>query len=214
VTDAGTGPAASDPAEAAAVQRDVDRLAAFSDGVFAIAITLLVLSIEVPDFDEQGFGDAWEAMRPELFSYALSFVVVGVYWKAHHRMFRTLRRVTPRLLNLNLVLLGFVALIPFPTEILGDSGSETPSVVLYAAVLAAAGYASAALWWYLIREQLVTAIAPEQARVTVVRAAIAPTVFALSIPLAFIAPVVAQLFWLMIVVVNVLVNRRFGDQPD
>jgi uncharacterized membrane protein len=205
--------AAGDPAEAAAVQRDVDRLSAFSDGVFAIAITLLVLSIEVPDFDEQSFGDAWEDMWPQLVSYALSFVVVGIYWKSHHRMFRTLRRVTPRLLNLNLLLLGFVALIPFPTEILGNSGSETPAVVLYSSVLAAAGFASTTLWWYLMHDQLVAPVPPDQARATVIRAGIAPTVFALSIPLALVSPVMAQLFWLMIVVANLLVNRRFGAEP-
>ena len=107
-----------------AIQRDVDRLSAFSDGVFAIAITLLVLSIEVPDFDRVSFGDAWDDLYPQLLSYGLSFVVIGVYWKAHHRMFRTLRRVTNRLLNLNLLLLGLVALIPFPTEMLGNSGGS------------------------------------------------------------------------------------------
>jgi uncharacterized membrane protein len=200
-------------AEAAAIQRDVDRLSAFSDGVFAIAITLLVLSIEVPDFDEQSFGDAWESLRPELLSYALSFAVVGVYWKAHHRMFRTLRRVTSHLLNLNLVMLGLVALIPFPTEILGNAGSTTEAVVMYSAVLAAAGFASTALWWYLMREHLVTSVPPARERITVIRAGIAPTVFALSIPLAFVEPVVAQLFWLMIIVANVVVNRRFGAEP-
>jgi uncharacterized membrane protein len=204
------GPPVGEPAEDAATRRDVDRLSAFSDGVFAIAITLLVLSIEAPDFDDQSFGDAFETFRPQLLSYALSFVVIGVYWKAHHRMFRTLRRVTPRLLNLNLLLLGFVALIPFPTEILGNSGSTTEAVVLYAIVLGATGYASTGLWWYLLREQLVAPVPPDVAQATVIRAAIAPTVFVCSIPLAFVEPVLAQLFWLMIVVANLVVSRRFG----
>jgi uncharacterized membrane protein len=200
--------------EQAATQRDVDRLSAFSDGVFAIAITLLVLSIEAPDFDDQSFGDAFETFRPQLLSYALSFVVIGVYWKAHHRMFRTLRRVTPRLLNLNLLLLGFVALIPFPTEILGNSGSTTEAVVLYAIVLGATGYASTLLWWYLLHERLVAHATSDVAQATVIRAAIAPTVFVCSIPLAFVEPVLAQLFWLMIVVANLVVNRRFGAIGD
>jgi uncharacterized membrane protein len=216
VTDGASGEAsdaASEGAaalEQAATQRDVDRLSAFSDGVFAIAITLLVLSIEAPDFDDQSFSDAFETFRPQLLSYALSFVVIGVYWKAHHRMFRTLRRVTPRLLNLNLLLLGFVALIPFPTEILGNSGSTTEAVVLYAVVLGATGYASTLLWWYLLHEQLVATVPGDAAQATVIRAAIAPTVFVCSIPLAFVEPVLAQLFWLMIIVANLVVNRRFG----
>jgi uncharacterized membrane protein len=223
VTDAGADPAedaghpdgpAADPAEAAATQRDVDRLSAFSDGVFAIAITLLVLSIEAPDFDQHGFADAWDDLRPQLISYGLSFVVIGVYWKAHHRMFRTLRRVTPRLLNLNLLLLGFMALIPFPTEVLGNAAGETASVVMYAAVLAAAGYAATALRWYLLSAHLVTPAPPMVERAMVIRAAIAPTVFLVSIPIAFVAPVAAQLFWLMIVVANIVVNRKYGDEDE
>jgi uncharacterized membrane protein len=129
-------------------------------------------------------------------------------------MFRTLKRVTPRLLNLNLLLLGFVALIPFPTEILGDAGSTTEAVVMYSAVLAAAGFSSTGLWRYLLTHDLVASVPPEVARETVIRAAIAPTVFALSIPLALIAPVVAQVFWLTIVVANVAVNRRFGAETE
>jgi uncharacterized membrane protein len=209
-------PAANPPATpaAAAVQRDVDRLAAFSDGVFAIAITLLVLSIDVPDLDEKDFTEVWGVMRSQLLSYALSFVVVGVYWKAHHRMFRSLRRVTGRLLNLNLLMLGFIALIPFPSDVLGNSGTTTGSVVMYSTVLAAAGFAATALWWYLMHEELVDPVPPEVQRATVIRAAIAPTVFLLSIPIAFGSPLVAQLFWLMIVVANIVVNRKYGAEPE
>jgi uncharacterized membrane protein len=196
----------------AAVQRDVDRLSAFSDGVFAIAITLLVLSIEVPDFDRVSFADAWDDLYPQLLSYGLSFVVIGVYWKAHHRMFRTLRRVTNRLLNLNLLLLGLVALIPFPTEMLGNSGGTTASVVMYATVLGAAGYSSTALWWYLHHARLVAPVPPAVAKATVVRAAIAPTVFVCSIPVALVSPVAGEVFWLMILVANLVANRRFGSQ--
>jgi uncharacterized membrane protein len=213
---AGGTPATPDKraAEAAAVQRDVDRLSAFSDGVFAIAITLLVLSIDVPDFDRESFGDAFDTMGPEVFSYALSFIVVGIYWKAHHGMFRTLRRVTPQLLNLNLLLLGFVALIPFPTEILGNAGSTSEAVVMYAVMLAAAGYSSTGLWWYLLHHELVEPVSPDAARVTVIRAGIAPTVFACSVPVAIVSPVAAQLFWLTILPANLVVNRRYGPDED
>lgn len=76
--------------DASAVQRDVDRVVAFSDGVFAIAITLLVLSLNVPHVREKGLGDALKDQLPELFTYGLSFLVIGMYWMSHHRTFRTL----------------------------------------------------------------------------------------------------------------------------
>jgi uncharacterized membrane protein len=90
--------APDDAADAASVQRDVDRLVAFSDGVFAIAITLLVLNIQVPDVSDKNLGDAVADLVPEIFTYALSFVVVGLYWISHHQMFRALQRVDRTLL--------------------------------------------------------------------------------------------------------------------
>src|SRR3954463_12583090 len=107
------------PDDASAVRRDVDRVVAFSDGVFAIAITLLVLSIDVPNVPDDRLNDALRDLLPFVYTYALSFVIVGLYWLAHHRLFRSLERVDRTLLWINLLVLGVVALIPFPTEVLG-----------------------------------------------------------------------------------------------
>lgn len=137
------------PDDASAVRRDVDRVSAFSDGVFAIAITLLVLSIDVPNVPGNRLGDALEDLIPFVFTYLLSFFVVGVYWLAHHRMFRSVRRVDRRLLWLNLLLLSFIALLPFPTEVLGRYGDTTLGTVVYAASIAAVGGAMVLLWRYI-----------------------------------------------------------------
>ena len=135
--------------DAAAVRRDVDRLVAFSDGVFAIAITLLVLSLTVPTVSDKHLGKALQGLLPELFTYGLSFLVVGMFWMAHHRTFRSLVKVDRTLLWINLAVLGFVALLPFPTEILGRYGDTTLGTVVYAAAICAVGTVSVLLWWYM-----------------------------------------------------------------
>jgi uncharacterized membrane protein len=193
--------------DAASVRRDVDRLVAFSDGVFAIAITLLVLNIQVPDVSDENLGDAVSDLVPELFTYALSFVVVGLYWISHHQMFRALQRVDRSLLWLNLALLGFVALLPFPTELLGTYGDTSLATVIYAAAIIAVGSTAAVLWWYINRAGLTARISADLVRMGLLRIAIAPAVFALSIPIALVAPGEAKITWLLIWPANIVLER-------
>jgi len=111
------------------------RIVAFTDGVFAIAITLLVLSLEVPS-DLQASAlhafliDSW----PQLFAYFLSFAVIGRFWIGHHHVFSMLQDFDRRLIVLNLAYLSMIVLVPFPTELLGEYGGGSDAVVLYALV--------------------------------------------------------------------------------
>ncbi len=180
------------PEDAAAVRRDVDRLVAFSDGVFAIAITLLVLSITVPNVSDKHLGKALRDLGPELFTYGLSFLVVGMYWMAHHRMFRSLVKVDRTLLWINLAVLGFVALLPLPTEILGKYGNTTLATVVYAGSIVAVGSFSVLLWWYMNHADLTSPMTTEFVWLNSLRGAIPPAVFALSIPIAFVGPRAGQ----------------------
>ena len=115
------------------------RIVAFTDGVFAIAITLLVLSLDIPP-DLRGADlhdfliDSWR----QFFAYFLSFAVVGQFWIAHHGTFSLLHDFDRRLLALNLVYLSLIVLIPFPTQLLGDYGDRTDAVVRYAAIVGSA----------------------------------------------------------------------------
>jgi uncharacterized membrane protein len=113
-----------------------DRLVALSDGIFAIAMTLLVLDISVPSgLDHTGFrrflGETW----PHLGAYALSFGVISGIWHDHHRIFRLVHRADGLVTRLTLVLLGLVALLPFPTALLADYGGEPAAVAVYAATV-------------------------------------------------------------------------------
>jgi len=180
--------------------RSVDRLVAFSDCVFSIAMTLLVLSLRVPDLVGPDQGERlWATFRdqsPELFSYVLSFAVIGRYWMVHHRTFRLVREADTRLLVLNLCLLGCIALIPYPTEILGRYGDTTVAVVLYSATLALTGVANAALTWHLEHSDLLDPRVTEAYRHHAwVRSVTMPIVFGLAIPIAFIDPTLALVSW-------------------
>lgn len=200
-------------AEARAVQRDVDRLVAFSDGVFAIAITLLVLSLEVPRVPDKKLGEALSDIGPQLFTYALSFVVIGAYWMGHHRMFRSLQRTNQALIWLNLLVLGLVALLPFPTEILGKYADARLGVVIYAAAIGALGTSYLLLWLYMNHAGLSAPISPRDVRIAAIRNAIAPAVFLISIPVAFVDTDLAKWIWILIWPANVIVNHRYGPEP-
>ena len=175
------------------------RILAFTDGVFAIAITLLVLSIEVPaglpgrELTEY-LLDSW----PQLFAYFLSFAVVGNFWMAHHRFFELLHRFDLRLVGINLVYLSLIVLVPFPTELLGDYADRTEAVALYAAVVGT----TALLGWLMIRYTLRGGHVRPEAREAAAASGslLPPLVFYASIPVAFVSPLAAKLVWLALLV--------------
>src|SRR5262249_50817283 len=124
------------------------RLEAFSDGVIAILITIMVLELKVPD------GTGWEALRPlaaTLFSYVLSFIYLGIYWSNHHHMLHTATRINGRILWANLHLLFWLSLIPFGTAWNGQSHFAALPAALYGAVLVMAAIAYIILQTSIIR---------------------------------------------------------------
>jgi uncharacterized membrane protein len=197
--------------------RDLDRVSAFSDGVFAIAITVLVLSIDIPnDLSGDEVPDLIGKLARPVLTYFLSFYVVGFYWFAHHRMWHFLRRVDGRFLFLNMVLLSFVALMPFPTDLMGEYGETSAATAVYAAAAALTGAASTILWWYASKDhRLIKAETPVDYRNrTVLRAATVPAVFGISIPLAFVSPDLAKLCWLAMIPARLLLTRGYGNVYD
>ena len=121
------------------------RLEAFSDGVLAIVITIMVLELRPPE------GATLEALAPiwpRLLAYVLSFLVIARFWVTHHLAFRLINRYDATLVWLNLLLLMFVSFLPFPTAVLGEHEGSPAAAVLYGASVCLAGAASAAYWWY------------------------------------------------------------------
>ena len=181
--------------ERAEAEVEFARVVAFSDGVFAIAMTLLVLGLSVPaGLDD--LGDALLDERASLFSYALSFAVLAKLWLDHHQFFGGLERFDRRLMTLNLVYLAFVAVIPFTSQVLGDYGDRSAAVILYAASIAAVALVLAVQVSHAYRRGLLREDYRAEARASAPGAFAAVIVFCASIPLALIDPVVAMVSWI------------------
>ncbi|MCQ1948090.1 MULTISPECIES: TMEM175 family protein [unclassified Arthrobacter] len=196
---------------------DLDRTMFFSDAVFAIAMTLLAVDIRVPQVPANELGEAVAAQLPEFGAYVLSFVVTAAYWLSHHRLFRLLRGFTGRLQQLNLVLLLFVALLGYATDMLAFYGDQVLGVVIYAAALGLIGTANTGLWIYCSRTGLFRDdVDPRLPAFAQVRAPVTPAVFLASIPIAILwSPEAAIWSWLGIVIINALLHglgrRRTGS---
>ena len=124
------------------------RLEAFSDGVIAILITIMVLELKVP---HGGDLNALKPLMPAFFSYVLSFIYLGIYWNNHHHMLHTVRKVHGAILWANLHLLFWLSLIPFTTAWMGENHFARMPVALYGVVLIMASIAYILLQWLIIR---------------------------------------------------------------
>ncbi|MEV6103707.1 TMEM175 family protein [Streptomyces sp. NPDC051940] len=132
------------------------RVEAFSDGVYAIAITLLVLEIKVPETEHgESLWHALGAQWPSYAAYVVTFLVIGITWVNHHTIFGYVERVDRVLLFLNLLLLMTVAVMPWPAammaEYLRDGDSGRTAAVVYSGVMVLMAAAYTALWWHLTR---------------------------------------------------------------
>jgi uncharacterized membrane protein len=188
---------------------DYDRVLFFSDAIFAIAITLLVLQIRVPGIKDPG-KEISEAAG-NMVSFAISFVVIGLFWIGHHSLSRYIAAFDRGLISINLLFLGTIAFLPFPTELLnsGGNGASQAATIFYALAVAAAGLAELAIWLYAsyVKDLLVPGVTPAVRRYLTLRLVPTPAVFLLSIPLAYFSADLATYFWLLILVLANLLNR-------
>jgi len=173
-----------------------ERLEIFSDGVIAIAITLLVLDIKVPDAQPGELLNALGVQWPAYVAFVLSFTVIGIMWVSHHSMFERIRHVDRGLLFTNLLLLLGIAFLPFPTSLLAEytkqGGSNSHiAAAIYSATMAAIGLAFLAIWVYLDRHPvlLVEGVEPANLRRSIRRSFVGPIVYTASIALAFVSAI-------------------------
>jgi uncharacterized membrane protein len=189
-------------------ERELDRLGAFSDGVFAIAITLLVLNIDVPDVAGDELGSALSDLSGDLLTYAIGFAVMGLFWYGHHKLFAHLARSSGRLVLVNMLLLALIALMPFTTAVLGRY-DEPLAVALYAANVGIAMIVDGVMQAVVIADGLYTDGEPAAGRETMIGMLAQSLVFFVSIPIAYaVSPAVAQWSWLLLLAVPVALRRR------
>jgi uncharacterized membrane protein len=192
-----------------------DRMEAFSDGVFAIAITLLVLEITIPA-DRSDLLRAVIEEWPVYLGYLVSFFTIGAVWMAHSAITEFLEHVDPILLRINLVLLMVVGLLPVPTRLMADyiqsSSGERVAVTIYGLVLLSTRLMVLALWQYGVRHDLVR---PDLAddHVQGVSAKLAPSLggYAVALAVGLIAPLVAVGLYLAIALYLVIPFRELAS---
>jgi uncharacterized membrane protein len=190
----------------------LERALAFSDAVFAIAMTILVLELHVPAVEPAQLPQAVLGLLPAYFAFVLSFVVVGMVWLSHHRKFAVIERFDQNLLRLNLLVLVLVASLALPTALLGEFGDSIFSAVLYAGLICAVGFAMVVLWVYACRRGLVAkGVDDALRRYVLVQSLVIPVVFLVSIPVALLAGSTAcELTWAVAVPVSIVLPRLWG----
>lgn len=181
--------------------------------MFAIALTLLVLSISFPVLDHptaSELGDSLHDRLPELGSYLLSFAVLGMIWVRHHAFYRGVATIDLRLTQLNLAYLAVIAFLPYPTQVLGRYGDTGPAVALYAATIVLVVALAWLKHWHCERAGLfVNGLAPRRP----LRFLWVPAVFLASIPVALLVDTQLALWmWALLLLLGPLdrVQRRWS----
>ena len=186
------------------------RLEAFSDGVFAIIITIMVLELKIPEKADMA---AVQPLIPVFICYLLSFIYIAVYWNNHHHMFNTVERVNGAILWANMHLLFWLGLIPFTTAWLGETGGATWPTVIYGIVLLMAGVA-----YYLLQTLIVRAHDDKH----ILRRAIgwdwkgklSPLLYAIAIAAAFTEPWLSHAIFIGVACIWLTPDRRIEKAMD
>jgi uncharacterized membrane protein len=183
------------------------RLEAFSDGVLAIIITIMVLELKVPHGADPA---ALRPLIPVFVSYVLSFVMLGIYWNNHHHLLQVVQRVNGRVLWANLHLLFWLSLTPFATAWMGENDFAAWPVALYGVVMLLAGVA-----YFILTRALIACHGPDSALATAVgedfKGKISLVLYALAIPLAFVKSWLAFTVYVLVAVLWLIPDRRMEN---
>ncbi len=183
------------------------RLEAFSDGVIAIIITIMVLELKVPHGDT---ADALVPLIPNFLSYVLSFIYVGIYWNNHHHMLHTCELVTGPILWANLHLLFWLSLFPVTTAWIGDHHLAAAPSVLYGVVLL-----MAAIAYWILQQRIIAAQGPGSILKKAVGAdwkgKVSPVLYLIGVGTAFHAPRLSQGLYLLVALLWLVPDRRIEN---
>src|SRR5688572_7175599 len=185
-----------------------NRLEAFSDGVLAIIITIMVLELKVPHDPghEAELGDL-KPLLPVFLSYVLSFVYLGIYWNNHHHMLHASHRVTGGMLWANLHLLFWLSLIPFTTGWMGENQFAPLPSALYGVVLL-----MAAIAYYILQKTIIASQGPDSLLKKAIgsdwKGKLSPVFYAVAIPMAFWSPWISQALYVTVALIWLVPDRR------
>lgn len=190
---------------------DLGRIMAFTDGVMAVAITLLVLNLEVPRLTAgEELGDALVDLLPSLGAYALAFALVGRFWVIHHNLFEKLRGFDRTLMTLNLLFLALIVLVPFSAELYDRYTSRPLAAAVLGGTLGLAALVHGSMTAHVLRRGFVHEHHREETEPAVTVGLGLTTVFLLSVPAAFLSVHIAEALWISTVVLRYPLRRLGG----
>ena len=180
------------------------RLEAFSDGVIAILITIMVLELHAP---EHATWAALIPLWPVFLSYVLSFVFLGIYWNNHHHLLQAIKHVDGRVLWANMHLLFWLSLIPFVTAWMGQNRFDAQPVALYGVVMFLSGVA-----YFILTRSLLALHGRNSVLATAIgedfKGKISPVIYLAAIPLSFVAPWIACALYVLVAIMWLVPDRR------
>ena len=191
----------------------LERIVFFSDAVMAIAITLLAIDIRVPEieptFAATELPAQLAAITPNLLTFFISFIVIGIYWISHHRYFSYIKRYDTRLMLLNLTFLFFIACMPFVASLLGRFTAIPIALIIYTLAVAALGISMALIWRYASKNHRLinSALDANTIRMINIRLFVAPLMFVVAVPFAYVSPTAVIIVWWLSPLAVVLASR-------
>jgi uncharacterized membrane protein len=184
------------------------RLEAFTDGVMAVIITIMVLELKAPEGGDLG---ALRPLMPVFLTYVLSFVYLGIYWSNHHHMLHATERVSGAILWANLHLLFWLSLVPFTTLWMGENHFSPLPTAVYGVVLLCAGVA-----YYILQTAIIRAQGPHSMLAAAigrdVKGKVSPLLYAAAIPLAFVHQVIADALYVTVALIWLIPDRRIESR--
>src|SRR5215213_5389678 len=189
----------------------VERVISFSDAVFAFAITLMALSINIPDIPthltQSELLDKLYDLYPQVESYIISFAVIAIFWVSYHQVFNHIKGSHISMVYLNLLFLLFITLLSLTTSLVINYGSYQIPYIIYCVVVIMASSLLAGIWWYATKEHQYVdkGMHPLLIRGTMFNLLSIPIIFSISIAISFADLDIAQYFWLGIIPLNVLI---------
>jgi uncharacterized membrane protein len=188
-----------------------DRLQAFSDGVIAILITIMVLELKIPSGPGGSDGSALRHLLPVFLTYVLSFVNLGIYWNNHHHLLSATKRINGAVLWANLHLLFWLSLFPFFTGWMGENHFDTLPTAFYGGVLL-----MAAIAYYLLKTAILAAQGPDSTLAAALgndaKGKISPAIYAVAIPLAFVNRWLAVALYVVVALMWFVPDRRIESR--
>ncbi len=197
----------------------LERIVFFSDAVFAIAITLLIIEIKVPHLEHDASDhDFWIALlreTPKIIGFLFSFFVIGAYWVGHHQIYGYIKKWNNGLIWRNVMFLAAIAFIPFSTAFFSEYPSRFVPLFLYALSFSIAGFLETWQWRYAVKKQLIDeTLSAAAIKQHTLHYSILPLVGVTAILIGFITPLLSGFAFWLIPISQRVIKRRFAEKPE